>query len=69
MLSHPGSHAVATTSDPDGLPEEPPLLELPEIEICGLEGVSPQTGPAKTPEEKIKERTVEIKSTSRIIFA
>jgi hypothetical protein len=69
VLSHPGSHAVAITSDPDWLPEEPPLLELPVIETCDLEGVSPQVGTAKTPEEKIKERTVEIKSTSRIIFA
>lgn len=68
MLSHPGSHAVAITSDAELLLEELPLFELPEIETCDLGGVSPQVGAAKTPEEKIKERTVEIESTSRIIF-
>ena len=69
MLSHPGSHAVAITSDPELPPEELPPFELPEIETCDLGGFNPQEGAAKTPEEKIKERTVEIKSTGRIIFA
>jgi hypothetical protein len=59
------------TSDDEPPPEElPPFppFELPVIETCPLAGVSPHVCAAKTPEEKIKERTVEIKSTSRIIF-
>jgi len=70
MADHPGTHAEATTSSDElllVLPEEPPLFGFVVIVVWG--GVRPQVGggAAKTP-EKIKERTVEIKSTSCIIF-
>ncbi len=67
MAAHPGTHAEATTSDELLPPDEPPLFGFVVIVVWG--GVRPQVGggAAKTP-EKIKERTVEIKRTSCIIF-
>jgi hypothetical protein len=67
MAAHPGTHAEATTSSVELLPPaEPPVFGCVVIVVWG--GVRPQVGggAAKTPEE-IKERTVEIKSTSCII--